>query len=101
MFQFTPVVRRATLHRLHRLRPARGFNSRPSCDGRPICGEDGARAPEFQFTPVVRRATRGTRMEAPGRHVSIHARRATGDILTFFSYRVNTVSIHARRATGD
>ena len=33
-FQFTPVLRRATLHRGERIHPRR-FNSRPSCDGRP------------------------------------------------------------------
>ena len=34
-FQFTPVLRRATAHRPLML-PRGGFNSRPSCDGRPV-----------------------------------------------------------------
>ena len=100
MFQFTPVVRRATALRaryvgarqvsIHARRATgdlagvravmtdKSFNSRPSCDGRPVlrtCSQSGKgfnsrpscdgrhytkqnRPPnKFQFTPVVRRAT--------------------------------------------
>ena len=39
-------------------RVALGFNSRPSCDGRPFFCPDRPRKKWFQFTPVVRRATR-------------------------------------------
>ena len=57
LFQFTPVMRRATFLFLSRAE-AQGFNSRPSCDGRHVLALDVAR-PE---------------------QVSIHARHATGDI---------------------
>ena len=54
-FQFTPVLRRATQRRPRRA-PVPGFNSRPSCDGRPAILDIAANVP-----------------------VSIHARLATGD----------------------
>ena len=98
-FQFTPVVRRATPTN-HKKGRQRCFNSRPSCDGRP------------------RHEPRGATVA-----VSIHARRATGDMpfalprapaLFQFTPVVRratlraavarsfaSVSIHARRATGD
>jgi len=79
MFQFTPVLRRATklavelgdissvsIHaRLATGDKAdyagmiadQGFNSRPSCDGRLRCLYAMPRCQEFQFTPVLRRAT--------------------------------------------
>ena len=58
---------------------ARCFNSRPSCDGRP--GK--------------------CRFSTGGADVSIHARRATGDLTWRGEELAWDVSIHARRATGD
>ena len=56
MFQFTPVMRRATnTNRISA--PWKGFNSRPSCDGRPSRRTRASRPRLFQFTPVMRRAT--------------------------------------------
>ena len=100
-FQFTPVVRRATRKRPRRAAGTRRFNSRPSCDGR-----------------QRRRESDGLTQD-----VSIHARRATGDLSACgarldplrFNSRPSCdgrhrrshlqsrrqVSIHARRATGD
>ena len=77
MFQFTPVVRRATARQTTATMP-QCFNSRPSCDGR-LVGIYGA--------------TREI--------VSIHARRATGDVGRARNEAGRIVSIHARRATGD
>ena len=78
-FQFTPVVRRATS-------PRSRAKSRK----------------QFQFTPVVRRATSTTAVNGAYYIVSIHARRATGDLDDIFpgAFFIG-VSIHARRATGD
>ena len=56
VFQFTPVMRRATFSSSPNLRPCR-----------------------FQFTPVMRRATRKRRAGMQPVRVSIHARHATGD----------------------
>ena len=56
-----------------------GFNSRPSCDGRPTV-ELG-----IQLNPDV----------------SIHARRVTGDLIPKADIDRLFVSIHARRVTGD
>ena len=100
MFQFTPVLRRATRTRVDlaqviavsihaRLatgdpqarrggQRSRRFNSRPSCDGR-LYGV----IPE---AVVV---------------VSIHARLATGDASRASISSMSSVSIHARLATGD
>ena len=55
-----------------------GFNSRPSCDGRP----------EHHAIKCHQR-------------VSIHARRVTGDMTVTVAGAPVTVSIHARRVTGD
>jgi len=100
----------------------RGFNSRPSRDGRQSAKCKMRDAAMFQFTPVSRRATTGlrktdispsfnSRPSRDGRHgdrraeilisVSIHARLATGDIRTEPSVQGSAVSIHARLATGD
>ena len=100
VFQFTPVMRRAT-----------GVK------------EYSAGAAWFQFTPVMRRATYHVCHWAMS-YVSIHARHATGDMTnivaelveagfnsrpscdgrrywsSFYSWACN-VSIHARHATGD
>ena len=77
-FQFTPVLRRATRSHAPYSRRTTRFNSRPSCDGRPIHSPQGApgavsiharlatgdarsrpsaTTEAFQFTPVLRRAT--------------------------------------------
>ena len=77
MFQFTPVLRRATILHQQLIRLF-GFNSRPSCDGRRI-----------QSLRISQRA------------VSIHARLATGDHYSIISVFNDKVSIHARLATGD
>ena len=122
VFQFTPVVRRATPTAAEKRETAR-FNSRPSCDGRLEQMVKAAAAEQFQFTPVVRRATTngeawvywqtfqftpvvrratGSASSSPRRStVSIHARRATGDLFADRAGRPLLVSIHARRATGD
>ena len=144
-FQFTPVLRRATRaapEGQHQLRVSiharlatgdsrplppspelRGFNSRPSCDGRraltitgdgesrfnsrPSCdgrlrrGRGRMRRPAFQFTPVLRRATEARTGRRPGNAVSIHARLATGDCCASGGREQRRVSIHARLATGD
>ena len=84
------------------LRRARRFNSRPSCDGRPKLHQEHLTRFWFQFTPVVRRATRRGAWRPRFAAVSIHARRATGDLLpTDLGSAEIRVSIHARRATGD
>ena len=101
IFQFTPVLRRATCGATVLSRTQSGFNSRPSCDGRRIV-----------------RGSRDLR-----ELVSIHARLATGDDTDItatknpksFNSRPSCdgrhvaavtvtfagVSIHARLATGD
>ena len=77
-FQFTPVMRRATCEQPRGCLERGGFNSRPSCDGRPqrrgceavsvvsiharhATGDSGGThaflAGSFQFTPFMRRAT--------------------------------------------
>ena len=101
-FQFTPVLRRATGHGWQLRRghgwvsiharlatgdkfcmdnssEIQGFNSRPSCDGRP-------RRPADYVVAAL---------------VSIHARLATGDVAVDGVLAVLVVSIHARLATGD
>ena len=78
VFQFTPVVRRATTG-ASCAAVAIGFNSRPSCDGRPSINIVFSWCWMFQFTPVVRRATLRHRRARRIKLVSIHARRATGD----------------------
>ena len=98
-FQFTPVVRRATGVKDNIAR-ARGFNSRPSCDGRRI---------SRSLTPFQR--SFNSRPSCDGRLVSTLN---DGDAKCFNSRpscdgrpgkpaRANheKVSIHARRATGD
>ncbi len=55
-FQFTPVMRRATKHFIY-----------------------WASSTAFQFTPVMRRATLGVVIVPTALRVSIHARHATGD----------------------
>ena len=121
-FQFTPVMRRATGWD-GCIRRRRCFNSRPSCDGRPlpVCRDQSAIT--FQFTPVMRRATGrsagaarrsssfNSRPSCAGRpipdgrglvlDVSIHARHATGDLPKAEEETRQKVSIHARHATGD
>ena len=77
-FRFTPVLRRAT-RRPQTGKQSESFNSRPSCDGRRELGRGGL---------------------ARGR-VSIHARLATGDRRPTNSIHSTKVSIHARLATGD
>ena len=99
-----------------------GFNSRPSRDGRRVCGRvrdcrvvsiHARRATgdivatsvafegEFQFTPVARRATRSRQMHDRwnGFQFTPVARRATRQGGRLPHRR--DVSIHARRATGD
>ena len=78
VFQFTPVVRRAT-------------------------GQIGQNTSKgaFQFTPVVRRATRWRKLRHYLIQVSIHARRETGDAGDVALVLRPSVSIHARRETGD
>ena len=79
LFQFTPVMRRATgVAQQLALRRGR-FNSRPSCDGRQVVGRVGPAPLRFQFTPVMRRATKPAARLHPRARVSIHARHATGD----------------------
>ena len=79
VFQFTPVLRRATCVRPCRAATASCFNSRPSCDGRPQIVWLPWPSVWFQFTPVLRRATvRDDRADGDA-DVSIHARLATGD----------------------
>ena len=123
MFQFTPVLRRATLFAAGNLL-ADSFNSRPSCDGRrEYDGTEEAKG-VFQFTPVLRRATPVLAHVLVVVDVSIHARLATGDRcshrrrraeqrfnsrpscdgrheLDEIHYQHIDVSIHARLATGD
>ena len=78
LFQFTPVLRRATSFPGLDSRRSR-FNSRPSCDGR-----------------------RGLGRRWRRRRVSIHARLATGDPTPLLKgCSTDHVSIHARLATGD
>ena len=78
VFQFTPVLRRATgLRRLWAYVVVR-FNSRPSCDGRHAPTRSAVSGTRFQFTPVLRRATIDINRLAISK-VSIHARLATGD----------------------
>ena len=120
-FQFTPVLRRATLDGVNDP-SSLSFNSRPSCDGRHWSAMSYTAIIQFQFTPVLRRAT-GTRLrfmilvmfqftpvlrratlQATMQrvwHVSIHARLATGDFNTEVVSFAVRVSIHARLATGD
>ena len=122
-FQFTPVVRRATspvfhacgaiyvsiharratgdLHPRHRPPIRAGFNSRPSCDGRPSLQFSGSAPPSFQFTPVVRRATKNRPNSVKFRLFQFTpvVRRATARLACGVVESV--VSIHARRATGD
>ena len=57
VFQFTPVLRRATARRGSRVNLRLSFNSRPSCDGRPSPASRKHVKRKFQFTPVLRRAT--------------------------------------------
>ena len=81
-FQFTPVLRRATITIVVFIAQIERFNSRPSCDGRPT-HRRGARQPaQFQFTPVLRRATALAEIDKHDFSVSIHARLATGDLST-------------------
>ena len=77
-----------------------GFNSRPSCDGRPDAAEVRRRA---DVSIHARRATgdRGHAVLRRIRQVSIHARHATGDRGHAVLRRIRQVSIHARHATGD
>ena len=100
-FQFTPVVRRATLPQPHLERPrVVSIHARRATGDRRAGGASG----RMTVSIHARRATgddeRG-RMFLPFA-VSIHARRATGDIPCRQQIlRRNKVSIHARRATGD
>ena len=98
-FQFTPLVRGATTADERRFN-GRRFNSRPSCEGRPVVelllghAEVSIHAPRargdqsteplltfrgFQFTPLVRGATSTRRAVMCMVEVSIHAPRARGD----------------------
>ena len=76
-FQFTPLVRGATISGLD-ITDALSFNSRPSCEGR-----------------------RGDQNTKAGVVVSIHAPRARGDASIATNQRLTCVSIHAPRARGD
>ena len=100
MFQFTPVVRRATFPQVL-IMSMSCFNSRPSCDGRPFGLSN---LLDALVSIHARRATGDLPLcffgSAPV-SVSIHARRATGDLISATAGGSNHVSIHARRATGD
>ena len=120
MFQFTPLVRGATVHS-QMLNNPEGFNSRPSCEGRqPNAGF--LRYALFQFTPLVRGATlpfsstswsrlfqftplvRGaTRPRTPSRRVrGFNSRPSCEGRHNQLDFPMEyTVSIHAPRARGD
>ena len=80
----------------------RGFNSRPSCDGRRPLRRLRRRCRRVSIH--ARRVT-GDRGPATDRRtngkVSIHARRVTGDLASIDRIQSHVVSIHARRVTGD
>ena len=86
-FQFTPVMRRATLRILQLEMPVERFNSRPSCDGRRECAAS-TNIPDC---------------------VSIHARHATGDreirrsiaSMNCFNSRPSCDGRRGRRGQGD
>ena len=101
-FQFTPVVRRATSKYCASVQP-NCFNSRPSCDGRHGGNVMMGLQEMFQFTPVVRRATVGNEAAMREALVSIHARRATGDSIILSPLRLHVFQFTpvVRRATGD
>ena len=99
-FQFTPVMRRAT-GRWARRRVREGFNSRPSCDGRPIKSEIPHPSSGFNSRP----SCDGRHEDQDGLqpfHVSIHARRATddGSLAAFFAAALFQFTPVMRRATG-
>ena len=101
MFQFTPLMRGATLatyldatitevsiHAPHArgdrflyipLLGRQGFNSRPSCEGRPCRKKNLPNWPWFQVTPLMRGATRKSKYGKTAYGVSIHAPHARGD----------------------
>ena len=88
MFQFTPVLRRAT--RICKSIFAHGgsFNSRPSCDGRPRLGVRFALHDSFNSRPSCDgRPFRRVRVKVDI-IVSIHARLATGDLAFPFLFAV-------------
>ena len=99
LFQFTPVLRRAT-HDNALPCATCCFNSRPSCDGRL-----GVLVSRYRIAVSIhaRLATgdhaKNQKPNPP--QVSIHARLATGDLFLPLMERQINVSIHARLATGD
>ena len=100
-FQFTPALRRATCGRRTATRWRYRFNSRPPCDGRRDLRPIGGPMAKFQFTPALRRATRGG-IDTPDKatfQFTPALRRATGRARQIV--RPRHVSIHARLATGD
>ena len=122
LFQFTPVLRRATRHsRAHRpprrfnSRPSCDgrlpllfllqlflrFNSRPSCDGRPLCGRQAPPCRGFNSRPSCDGRLCNPYTSIRSTPVSIHARLATGDPRSNTVFDCRDVSIHARLATGD
>ena len=77
------------------------FNSRPSCDGRHVADALSNYRSQFQFTPVVRRATKvlkNTLIASMFQFTPVVRRATRGSEGSILSWRV---SIHARRATGD
>ena len=100
VFQFTPVMRRATAAgQGGRPRRAVSIHARHATGDGPLGSSAACWA--FQFTPVMRRATRFGLLHVGVTRVSIHARHATGDRRRFDGRSKHDVSIHARHATGD
>ena len=56
---------------------------------------------EFLSTPSARRATSAACHRAAASHISIHALREEGDLLTRLPVLLRTISIHALREEGD
>ena len=79
MFQFTPVVRRATSISRSLTPFQRSFNSRPSCDGRLEILVHETLAAGFNSRPSCDGRHRQGFLSRTKVEVSIHARRATGD----------------------
>ena len=122
-FQFTPLMRGATktleteyfmkgvsIHAPHargditiyvNMHPLPGFNSRPSCEGRPGSLKKAINLLSFQFTPLMRGATMNTYIKPPYAMVSIHAPHARGDYRHAQQILQSLVSIHAPHARGD
>ena len=78
-FQFTPVVRRATLDKIELIMAAEVSIHARRATGDTMARPQKTLPPRFQFTPVVRRATWYILTNTELDRVSIHARRATGD----------------------